>query len=796
MQRESLLGWWIKVRRRLPAAVCAAVAVLLIAETAFAQRTQRRVIPDCTSPDAEIRIIRSPTKVPVGGSRIVVTSLLCNVGSLFFGSPEALAVNLVDGDDLSRSRFLAADFLGFLLVSADLVGGLPEPHPFFNVIDTNLFCPEVDPVIYGEFADGRRGVSSREGPPPTCVDPIVPTQADLEGRADLLIQVERAGLEGEPEEALYLFPDNVRGNPKAELTVQACCFGTAQLPGLPPSTPLDLIPEEIDRTLSILALDLSDLGILPLPPVYEDTGMPVEETANAQTEVKQDKAPHKEFIKMLERLALAIRVELSNIFGVSATGEPNAQEMVGTVTVAGPFPWVEVTGDLMDDGTFVADGRGTVAGFPDIAVRLEGTLTPGGLVGDYTMGVEGGLPQAEPIIYGVEGRLEEWDTFFDELSAVFLEAAEAAAGVNFEAPLGGVDWGATMQSITGELLRTEAGLLYLDAEGAGTMPGDGLRGVETALTELADAVAGSTLISREQTEANLRQAAMQFGVAAGLMDQVSALARVAPTGTASGDIQRLLDSLQATAPLLDAVRVSALGNSFTTVSAAGYTGPVAPASIVAGFGVTGAADGAAQMIPLPTSLGGVSIRVTDSEGADSPAEFFFSSNLQSNFLIPASAALGDAVLTVFQGDQILATGSVRIEPIAPALFAANIDGMGVAAARFVLVLPDNSQVEDFVFDPNLPVGSRTALPIDLSGEGERVFLVLFGTGIRGFTDEVTATVGGVAVPVPAALAHRDLVGLDQANLGPIPLELIGAGEVEIILVVDGVAANAVTVRFL
>ena len=646
--------------------------------------------------------------------------------------------------------------------------------------------------------DMTLGFSSREGPPPTCIDPISPTQADLEGRADLLVQLVRSGqLGGEGEEALYLFPDNVRGNPAAELAVQACCFGAAQLLGPPPSTPLDPGPEETNEALSQLARDFSiELGIPPPPTVYEDSGMPVEESVNAQTEVKQDNAPHAAVIKMVEEAVLVVTTAISNLFPVSATGEPNAQELVGTVTVAGPFPWVEVTGDLMDDGTFVADGKGTVAGFPDIAVSLEGTLTPGGLVGDYTMGAEGGLPQGEPIIYGVEGRLEEWDTFFDELSAVFLEAAEAAAGVNFEAPLGGVDWGATMQSITGELLRTEAGLLYLDAEGAETMPGDGLRGVETALTELADAVAGSTLISRQQTEADLRQAAAQFGEAAGLMDQVSALARMAPTGTTSQDIQQLLDSLQATAPLLDAVRVSALGNSFTTVSAAGYTGPVAPASIVAGFGVTGAADGAAQMIPLPTSLGGVSIRVTDSEGADSPAEFFFSSNLQSNFLIPAGTALGDAVLTVFQGDQILATGSVRIEPIAPGLFAANNDGMGVAAARFILVLPDNSQVEDFIFDPNLPVGSRTALPIDLSGEGERVFLVLFGTGIRGFTDEVTATVGGVAVPVPAALAHGDLVGLDQANLGPIPLELIGAGEVEIILVVDGVAANAVTVRFL
>ncbi len=604
MQRKSLLGWWIKLRRRLPAAVVwVAVGVLLIAETAFAQRTQRRMIPDCTSPDTEIRITLSPTKVPIGGTRIVITTLLCNVESLFFDWPQA-QVRLVDGDDLSIiSPFDGTDRLGVLLASAEVFGGVPEPHPSFNVALTHLFCPDGDPVIYG----ARLGFSSHEGPHPTCVDPIVPTQADLEGRADLLVEVLRTGHQvGEgSEEPLYLFPGNVRGNPKAELTVQACCFGTAQFPGRSYSPPRGPSPEEIDRTLRILTEDLGDSVILSPPPVYEDAGMPVEESVNAQTEVKQDKAPHEEFIKMLRELGLAITVALSNLFGVSATGNPNAQELVGTVTVAGPFPWVEVTGDLMDDGTFVADGRGTVAGFPDIAVRLEGTLTPGGLVGDYTMGAEGGLPQGEPIIYSVEGRLEEWDTFFDELSAVFLEAAEAAAGVNFEAPLGGVDWGATMQSITGELLRTEAGLLYLDAEGAETMPGDGLCGVETALRELADAVAGSTLISREQTEANLRQAAMQFGVAAGLMDQVSALARVAPTGTTSQDIQQLLDSLQATAPLLDGVRVSALGNPFTTVSAAGYTGPVAPASIVAGFGVTGAADGAAQMIPLPTSLGGV-----------------------------------------------------------------------------------------------------------------------------------------------------------------------------------------------
>ncbi len=188
MKSKSSVGRWTKLRRCLAIGpVFAGVAVLLIAGEAFGQSSRRR-IPDCTSPDADIRIIQSPTKVPIGGRRIVTTTLLCNVGSLFFGSPEAIEVRLVDGDDLSISPLPAANRLGFLLASPEVVPDLPEPHPSFNVTLTNLFCPERDPVIYGEFiVRGLSGHSSFEGPPPTCVDPIVPTQADSRGRAFRLI---------------------------------------------------------------------------------------------------------------------------------------------------------------------------------------------------------------------------------------------------------------------------------------------------------------------------------------------------------------------------------------------------------------------------------------------------------------------------------------------------------------------------------------------------------------------------------------------------------------------------------
>ena len=152
------------------------------------------------------------------------------------------------------------------------------------------------------------------------------------------------------------------------------------------------------------------------------------------------------------------------------------------------------------------------------------------------------------------------------------------------------------------------------------------------------------------------------------------------------------------------------------------------------------------------------------------------------------------MLTVFRGDEVIATGRVVIREVAPSLFAANVNGQGVAAALALRVAADLTQTIRLIYDDTAPLGSRAALPIDLGPEGEQVFLVLFGTGMRGFTSGATATVGGEAVPIADLLAHPDLVGLDQANLGPLPRSLIGRGEINIILAVDGKMANTVTVN--
>lgn len=79
------------------------------------------------------------------------------------------------------------------------------------------------------------------------------------------------------------------------------------------------------------------------------------------------------------------------------------------ITVEGQPPWVDVTGDLAEDGTFTAEGRGTVAGYTDIAVVFTGTVLFDEASGNYVldgeleMGAEGGLPGGQSITYEVTG---------------------------------------------------------------------------------------------------------------------------------------------------------------------------------------------------------------------------------------------------------------------------------------------------------------------------------------------------------------------------------------------------------
>jgi uncharacterized protein (TIGR03437 family) len=211
--------------------------------------------------------------------------------------------------------------------------------------------------------------------------------------------------------------------------------------------------------------------------------------------------------------------------------------------------------------------------------------------------------------------------------------------------------------------------------------------------------------------------------------------------------------------------------------------------IVSGFGSgLAAAVAVASSSPLPTDLGETTVEIVDSAGASHLAPLFAVAPTQINYLVPAETALGQASVTVKSGGSIVGQDTLDVAAISPGLYSANYTGSGVAAA-FALVISGASRTQTLVFDPN----TAGAVPIDLGGPQDEVYLLLFGTGIRGFRNQVTAAVGGNAVPVLGAVPQGEFPGLDQVNIGPLPKSLAGKGSVDVILTVDGTGTNPLTV---
>lgn len=200
---------------------------------------------------------------------------------------------------------------------------------------------------------------------------------------------------------------------------------------------------------------------------------------------------------------------------------------------------------------------------------------------------------------------------------------------------------------------------------------------------------------------------------------------------------------------------------------------------------------AAETTPLPTSLDGTKVSVTDSAGTERRAMLHFVAPGQVNFLVPAGTKPGSATVKVTTAGGS-ASIPLQVEAVAPGLFSANSDGAGVAAALAQRYTAAGPQAPELVFQYSVAAGRHVAVPIDLGAATDQVILLLYGTGIGGFTSAVTATIGGQPAEVLGAAAQGQYAGLDQVNVR-LPRALAGRGEVPIELTVDGKKANTVTV---
>ena len=230
------------------------------------------------------------------------------------------------------------------------------------------------------------------------------------------------------------------------------------------------------------------------------------------------------------------------------------------------------------------------------------------------------------------------------------------------------------------------------------------------------------------------------------------------------------------------------GQWVVNVSDADSSYRIAPESIAVAYGPALASTTAtATGLPLPTTLGAITVTVKDSAGVSRLAGLYYVSPSQIDYEVPAGTAPGMATVTVGK-----TASAALIAAAAPGLFAANGNGAGVAAALAVRATAGGVQSPVPVFQCGS--GGCTAVAMDLGAATDTLVVEFYGTGIRGRSSaaNVAATIGGAPATVLFAGAQGQFDGLDQVNV-VVPRSLAGAGEVPVVLTVDGITANVVTV---
>jgi uncharacterized protein (TIGR03437 family) len=243
-----------------------------------------------------------------------------------------------------------------------------------------------------------------------------------------------------------------------------------------------------------------------------------------------------------------------------------------------------------------------------------------------------------------------------------------------------------------------------------------------------------------------------------------------------------LNALEAVKAALENVTAS----EFVSVSGASFWAETvgAPAMIMSGFGANLAVTTtAATALPLPTMLAEVSVKVTDSAGATQQAPLFFVSPTQINYLIPSDIALGIAKIEVVTNSgEVRARGAISINSLWPGLFSVEQNGRGIMAADVLRIKANGVRTVESIQNP-----------INLSAAGDTIYLQIYGTGLRGRSglSQIKLTLGGTPLKVEYAGPQPQYMGLDQIN-AIVPLSLAGRNRtLDLVLSVDGWAANVV-----
>jgi len=235
-------------------------------------------------------------------------------------------------------------------------------------------------------------------------------------------------------------------------------------------------------------------------------------------------------------------------------------------------------------------------------------------------------------------------------------------------------------------------------------------------------------------------------------------------------------------------------NAGGTVDGASFRSPVAPGSIAAVFGTNLAAGlNSAASVPLPTALGGLSLKFNGSVAAP----FFFASPGQANIQIPWELS-GQTSATLVATTEAGSSGPVVVPlaAFAPAIFSLNQQGTG----QGVVTIANSRTIV-------APAGSVPGAEARPAAKGE--YLSIYCTGLGDVSNRpatgaaaldgsstakspVTVSLGSVTVPAAYAGLAPGFVGLFQVNV-QVPAATPSGPAVPLVLSVAGVNSNSVTI---
>ncbi len=190
----------------------------------------------------------------------------------------------------------------------------------------------------------------------------------------------------------------------------------------------------------------------------------------------------------------------------------------------------------------------------------------------------------------------------------------------------------------------------------------------------------------------------------------------------------------------------------------------------------------AETVPLPTELGGTSVRINNIL-----APLFFVSAGQINAQVPFGLPAGTYPVQVFLEGTATVAQDVTIADVSPGIFSLNQHGTGdgaiLHATTFQLVTPGD------------PAAAGEFLSIFCTGLGALDTPVVSGdippTPVPRTVSTPQATIGGIPAVVDFSGLAPGFVGLYQVNV--IVPSGLAPGSHDLVLTIDGVPANTVTV---